>query len=225
VQLVITCEHAGNEVPQELQYLFEAFGGILESHLGYDPGAVDLHNHLSKLAHFSHFHKISRLVVEPNRSLHHRQLFSEFTKELSDIEKKEILQRFYFPYRNIIEKKIKNLLKNGEKVLHISVHTFTPELNGSIRNADIGLLYDPAVKEEKYFCKTFKYQLQLDNSKNVRFNYPYLGKSDGLTSFLRKKFSSNYLGIEMEVNQKFVRKEKMEPSVKALIFRSLENSL
>ena len=36
----------------------------------------------------------------------------------------------------------------------------------------------------------------------VRRNYPYTGKSDGLTAYLRRRFSADhYLGIELEINQ------------------------
>ena len=36
----------------------------------------------------------------------------------------------------------------------------------------------------------------------VRRNYPYTGKSDGLTAYLRRRFDADrYLGIELEINQ------------------------
>ena len=39
----------------------------------------------------------------------------------------------------------------------------------------------------------------------VRRNYPYAGKGDGLTSYLRQQFSpAAYVGIELEINQKIV---------------------
>ena len=39
----------------------------------------------------------------------------------------------------------------------------------------------------------------------VRRNYPYAGKGDGLTSHLRRRFApSDYIGIELEVNQGIV---------------------
>ena len=38
----------------------------------------------------------------------------------------------------------------------------------------------------------------------IRKNYPYLGKSDGFTTSLRKKWDATvYLGIELEVNQRW----------------------
>ncbi|MEQ8534983.1 MAG: hypothetical protein RIB86_24225, partial [Imperialibacter sp.] len=44
----------------------------------------------------------------------------------------------------------------------------------------------------------------LNSNFTVKFNEPYLGKSDGFTTFLRKEFDdSSYAGIELEVNQKF----------------------
>ena len=39
----------------------------------------------------------------------------------------------------------------------------------------------------------------------MRRNYPYAGKGDGLTSYLRQRFAhGDYLGIELEVNQRIV---------------------
>ena len=39
----------------------------------------------------------------------------------------------------------------------------------------------------------------------VRRNYPYAGKGDGLTSYLRQQFRpAAYVGIELEINQKIV---------------------
>jgi hypothetical protein len=39
----------------------------------------------------------------------------------------------------------------------------------------------------------------------VRRNYPYAGKGDGLTSFLRRRFPPGaYIGIELEINQGIV---------------------
>ncbi|NJW55731.1 N-formylglutamate amidohydrolase, partial [Salinimicrobium sp. CDJ15-91] len=99
----------------------------------------------------------------------------------------------------------------GGEVLHISVHTFTPELEGEVRTADVGLLFDPAREEEADFCKRFQKSLfKQDKELQVKFNYPYLGIDDGFTTYLRQKFPKQYLGIELEVNQKFIKGNKME---------------
>lgn len=222
MNLILTCEHAGNEIPANYQQLFKEASNVLETHRGYDPGALDLFRELSRLAVFSQEYMISRLLVEPNRSLGHTQLFSEFTKELPEEQKEELLQEFYLPYRDYIEGRIENYIRAGGEVLHISVHSFTPKLNGEVRDADIGLLFDPARPREADFCNRFQRSLlKQEQELKVKFNYPYLGTADGFTTYLRNLFPQNYLGIELEVNQKFVTQNKMEKRLKKVIFEAL----
>jgi len=204
MKLILTCEHAGNNIPDTYKKYFNN-EAVLKTHRGYDLGALDIFQYLQPLADASYFSETSRLLVELNRSLFNKQLFSEFSNSLSKNEQSEILNTYYFPYRTEIEYKIAAYIKSKQQVLHLSIHSFTPNLNGNERKADIGLLYDSRRKKEQEFCKQFKAELlKQDPNLNVRFNYPYLGKADGFTTFLRKQFSTNYLGIEIEVNQKFV---------------------
>ena len=91
-------------------------------------------------------------------------------------------------------------------MIHISSHSFTPELDGKVRSADIGLLYHPARPGESALCAHWKTTLAgLAPTLRVRRNYPYAGKGDGLTAYLRQRFASDaYVGIELEVNQRMV---------------------
>ena len=222
LKLLLTCEHAGNEIPKQFQQLFQGADEQLNSHRGYDPGAFDLFCYLKPLADYAEAHQVSRLLVEPNRSPGHPQLFSEFTRGQERGLKNAILERYYFSYRNAVEKQVEQWFQKGENVLHLSVHSFTPVLNGEVRNTDLGLLFDPARSSEKDFCLKWKKQFQkLEPGMKVRFNYPYLGKADGFTTFLRKKFPKNYKGIELEVNQKFVSKNQMPFQLKEVIKESL----
>ena len=66
-------------------------------------------------------------------------------------------------------------------------------------------------------------QLQQELSQfKIRFNYPYLGKADGLTTYLRKKFPANYTGIELEINQKYATGNQFSTAIKQAIVRVLE---
>ncbi|MBS4169025.1 N-formylglutamate amidohydrolase [Parachlamydia sp. AcF125] len=226
--LVLTCEHGGNQVPPRWKSYFKKAGAALASHRGYDKGALELAQFVSQ--HLSVpliFSTTTRLLVELNRSLHHPHLFSSWTKNLSSEEKEEILQKYYYPYRLQVEEKLLEQMKQGP-ILHLSVHSFTPVLEGVEREGEIGLLYDPKRQKEKNFARQWKQALQgnVAAGMRVRMNYPYLGKADGLTSFLRKKWDENlYWGIELEVNQGLKESEKRWESLKKGILFSLRQIL
>ncbi|UJH91569.1 N-formylglutamate amidohydrolase [Antarcticibacterium sp. 1MA-6-2] len=226
MKLLLTCEHGGNEIPENYLNLFLGFEDVLTTHRGFDPGALDLFRFLGPLSNFELYSTTSRLLVELNRSLHHAALFSEITKSLFRSEKEEILASYYLPYRKQVEEKINRWLKEGESVVHISVHSFTPILEEITRNADIGILFDPSRADEKLLAKSWKGNLKiLAPHLRVRFNYPYKGTADGFTTYLRKKFPENYIGIELEVNQKFTNNNEMKIDIKNTIFKSVQDEI
>lgn len=94
----------------------------------------------------------------------------------------------------------------GLATLHIGVHSFTPVLDGVVRGADVGLLYDPARPGERAFCLRWQQALRsLAPALAVRRNAPYRGASDGLTTWLRRAHPGSVnLGLELEMNQKFL---------------------
>ena len=84
-RILITCEHAGNELPEHYKYLFKYGEEALKSHRGWDPGAAAIASYLGVEMGVPVFlHPTSRLLVEVNRSLKHPQLFSEFSNELEE---------------------------------------------------------------------------------------------------------------------------------------------
>lgn len=202
--LLISCEHAGNEVPDLYTTLFSGAEDVLASHRGWDPGALEVAQSLAEPLQVQLFSMpVTRLLIEMNRSLENPQLFSEFSKGLAEAEKTKLIDQYYFPYRNSIEKAIE---KTSALVIHLSIHSFTPVLNGEVRQVDVGLLFDPDRKYELPFCSLLKSNLGRELTElTIKFNEPYKGTDDGLTTSLRKKFPDHkYLGIEIEINQKFV---------------------
>jgi Predicted N-formylglutamate amidohydrolase len=204
---VISCEHGGNRVPPEYQKLFKDKQSILQSHRGWDAGAPALAQDLADKLKVPFFcSTVTRLLVDLNRSLHHPHLFSEFTHNCDTELKTEILEAYYYPYRKKLEDEILKILAGGSPVIHLSVHSFTPKLGKEIRRADIGLLFDPQRKGERDLCCNLQAILRKTSDRLiVRRNYPYKGTADGLTTYLRKKYSGEkYLGIEIEINQKHI---------------------
>ncbi len=226
--LIISCEHGGNRVPVKYKALFKEGKEALSSHRGYDPGALAVYNILCQNLPSRHLSsRVSRLLVELNRSLHHPNLFSEFTRTLPEDQKRVLLASHYHPYRNTLTAMIETHVHHGTPVLHLSVHSFVPELNGQVRNADIGLLYDPGRRWEKEYCHRLKNILQKTSPLlRVRFNYPYLGKADGLTTWLRKKFPEElYAGIELEVNQALLKNKAGQRAAGEMLLESIHQCL
>jgi predicted N-formylglutamate amidohydrolase len=207
LELLITCEHGGNRVPRGLAAHFasQSAKAALASHRGWDPGALELARRFAKqLVAPLLFSTVSRLVVELNRSPRHRRLFSEFMADVPAAQRQAVVIEHYQPHRQAVLKLAQDTARRKSQVLHVSVHTFTPVLDGADRLADVGLLYDPARRIEGEFCGQWLAELRAARPDwTVRRNYPYLGKTDGLVTTLRRAVGErNYLGIELEVNQK-----------------------
>lgn len=149
---------------------------------------------------------ISRLLIDLNRSIGHPQLFSAATRGAPAKLRAEIVEQHYRPYRRQVERLVSQSVSRGRRVIHISSHSFTPELDGKLRRADVGLLYDPGRQGEAELCARWKASLAAFAPRlRVRRNYPYAGKGDGLTSHFRRRFPPGaYVGIELEVNQNIV---------------------
>lgn len=227
--LILTCEHGGNEVPQPYRSLFEPYTELLNSHRGYDPGAAELAEYFSSQLHRSLvMARTTRLLVELNRSLRNRNHFSVVTRDLSPEARREIITHYYHPYREEVERLLRREIASKGKVVHLSVHSFTPVLEGTVRHADVGLLYDPSRPAERTFAREWKSAIaNLRPDLKVRFNYPYLGTADGFTTYLRKRHPDDcYSGIELEVNQRFPLGEGKEwKALKDALSRSLAQVL
>lgn len=211
-KIIISCEHATNNVPKDYQALFSGQSEVLNSHRGWDPGAIVLASAISKNLKVPLFsYPYTRLLIEPNRSLKHPKLYSEFSKNLSQERKDQITRDYYLPYRKRVEDMVQQQISNKKMVLHLSIHSFVPELSGKLRDFEIGILYDPKRETEKEFGRAWKKSiLNCVPHYRIRMNQPYKGSSDGFTTHLRKNFNSQqYLGIELEVNQKIISRGKL----------------
>lgn len=207
LSLLITCEHGGNRIPSRYRHLFRGHEDLLQTHRGHDPGALTVARDLAGAFQAPLFvATTSRLLVDLNRSIGHRRLYSGATRHAPVGVRREILEAHYLPYRNQIEAQIAGEVAQGRRVIHISSHSFTPVLDGEVRNADIGLLYDPGRPAEARLCQGWQAELKSCAPEiRVRRNYPYTGKSDGFTAYLRRQFAEgSYAGIELEVNQQHV---------------------
>jgi predicted N-formylglutamate amidohydrolase len=205
--LLITCEHGGNRIPILYGGLFQAHQALLDSHRGFDPGALIMARALAKaFAAPLVASTVSRLLVDLNRSVGHPRLHYQAIRDAPSELRQRILKRYYRPYRVQAERLVRQAITDHGHAVHLSSHSFTPELDGKVRNADIGLLYDPARPGEVDLCERWKAELKVcAPDLRVRRNYPYAGKGDGLTAWFRQQLPPGaYVGIELEINQKHV---------------------
>ncbi|MES2625376.1 MAG: N-formylglutamate amidohydrolase [Pseudomonadota bacterium] len=202
--LVLTCEHGGNEVPAAYTSLFAEQTDVLATHRGWDIGALAVAQGLAKSLDLPlHYSTTTRLLIDLNRSLNVKGVWSTWSRELDHAEQSKIIERYYAPYRNAVEDHLTQLVTEGKRVLHLSIHSFTPVLNGETRKAEVGILYDPKRNFEAAVARTLCAAVRAeDDALQVRKNYPYVGYSNGFTTALRRKLPmALYAGIEIETRQ------------------------
>jgi len=204
---VLSCEHGGRRVPREFKRSFVPPESVLGSHRGHDAGTSELGRHLAKglgapLVH----HDVTRLLVDANRSRENPERWSKWSLALTPEERARAEREHWAPHRDAVEVAVAERARGG-RVLHVSVHSFTPRRNGVVREVDIGFLYDPSRMLERTVVARWLRALEEHEPRlRLRRNRPYKGTDDGLTTALRQRFAdARYAGIELEVSQRFPR--------------------
>jgi predicted N-formylglutamate amidohydrolase len=135
--LLLTCEHGGNRIPAAYASLFRGAEELLASHRGWDPGALTLAQFMARrLGRPLLAVTWTRLLVESNRAPSNPRIWSRFTKALPREERQRILDRWWWPHRQAVERAVASTVARGDGVVHVAVHSFTPVLDGEVRNAE-----------------------------------------------------------------------------------------
>lgn len=120
-------------------------------HLALDIGAGPLARRLSaSLGVTAVLAGYSRLVIDCNRNLLDAGAFLEFgdgvvipgNRRLDAGDKKARADAIYWPYHRAIAAQIERLTATGRRPAVLSVHSFTPVLNGVSRPWEFGILWD-----------------------------------------------------------------------------------
>lgn len=229
--LLLTCEHAGNAVPPGLAEAFRGRRALLESHRGWDPGALAVARAMEgrlarRLAAPLRAHQVSRLVADVNRAETHPRVFGEDVRALPPERRKQVLERWHRPHRTRVLADVREVVSGGGRAVHVAVHTFTPVLDGRVRETHLGLLYDPGRTPERRLAGAWAEGLRAAlPGVRVHRNRPYRGVSDGLPTWLRAAFDEEaYLGIELEVGTGLLARwgEDVPPGVEAPAPREAE---
>ncbi len=131
-------------MPAAYTTLFRGQRNLLVTHRGWDIGALAVAKGLAKnLDAPLHFATTTRLLIDLNRSVHVKSVWSEWSRELQPAERAAVIHTYYLPYRTAVQDQLTRLIAQGQRVLHLSIHSFTPVFEGIVRNATVGILYDP----------------------------------------------------------------------------------
>lgn len=148
--VLLTCDHASNVVPRSLAGLGLA-PEALEQHIGWDIGAASVTRRLARaLGAPAIFSGYSRLVIDCNRSPDDPSSIPEASdgipvpgnRNLAP-EARAVRRRTCFePYHQAIAARLDALLATGNVPVLLSMHSFTPVMNGVVRPWQVGILWD-----------------------------------------------------------------------------------
>jgi predicted N-formylglutamate amidohydrolase len=157
---IIVCDHAASLLPKILEKKFGVSQQDMLKHIAWDIGTEDAALYISKKLDMPAFiAAYSRLVVDLNRDPAHAESIPSVSDHIavpgnagiSNAARQERLEALFWPYHNAITDEIDDWLARGKRPFILSIHSFTPEMDGIKRPWDIGILWN---KEEK-LARTF----------------------------------------------------------------------
>ena len=223
-RLVLTCEHASCAVPVEYDHL-GLDTDALRDHVGWDIGAQRV---TETLAHTLHapavLAGVSRLVIDCNRDLSDHDLIVAESHGvpipgnagIDAEERRRRVRDFYEPYHAAVDA----TLAQHPGAFLLSVHSFTPSLNGRERRFDVGVLFDVFAAEAQQVGTALAQE-----GLQVRYNEPYSGL-DGLIFSARTHGMRHGLRyIELEVNNRLLREAAGVARISAAVARAVSQCL
>lgn len=178
--VLLVCDHASYRFPEALGDLgLDPFAR--RCHLALDIGARGLTERLSaSLGVTAVLARYSRLVVDCNRQLLDPSAFLVYgdgifvpgNNNLSSEDKEARSEAIYWPYHRAIADQVGRLRAIGPSPLFVSIHSFTPVLNGVSRPWEMGVLWDA----DEEVAMILLEELRTAGYK-VGDNEPYSGKA------------------------------------------------
>jgi predicted N-formylglutamate amidohydrolase len=178
--ILLVCDHAACAFPAVLGDMgLDPFAR--RCHLAIDIGAGPLTEYLAdRLGVTAVLAQYSRLVIDCNRELMDPSAFLEYgdgilvpgNRNLRQEDKDARAEAIYFPYHAAIDEQVTRLTATGRAPAFVSIHSFTPVLNGKARAWEIGVLWDKDTSLRDIFLHDFRAA-----GFHVGDNEPYSGKA------------------------------------------------
>lgn len=209
--VVISVEHASNAVPSGMDLGVPP--AVLDTHVAWDPGAPEIASIIAaELSAPLFLGRYTRLVADLNRSPDNPEAVPEVAfgvpipanTGLTPEQRAARLRRFHEPYWTRVRSTIEGALAVGKSdscVLHLSVHSFTGEFAGEVREMSMGVMFDPRRRLERHAADLLLEGLVRLGVHAVE-NEPYDGRGDALVAALRHELPQDrYAGVQIEISQ------------------------
>jgi predicted N-formylglutamate amidohydrolase len=153
--VLLLCDHAANTVPRRLGSLGLS-ADELGRHIGWDIGAAAVTRHLTESLNApAILSGYSRLVVDCNRALHDPSAMAAVSDgtpvpgnaALDPTARTARAEACYWPYHRAITAALDRFAARQIAPAVLSIHSFTPQMNGYERPWQIGILWnsDPRI--------------------------------------------------------------------------------
>lgn len=162
--IVIVCDHASNAMPKAAKNL-GLDAKTRKMHIAWDPGTEHIGRYLARMLKAPlQLANYSRLVVDLNRGEGHGDCMRDNSdhvkipgnKGLTAAQKQARLDDIYWPYHNEITRQLDAVLARGQVPLLVSIHSFTPEMDGFHRPWHIGVMWNRQEKLSKQLVKNLR---------------------------------------------------------------------
>jgi predicted N-formylglutamate amidohydrolase len=201
--VVLVCEHASAFIPEAYSNL-GLVGDVLQSHISWDPGALDTAMALSSKLDAPLLHgTISRLIYDCNRPPNAPSAIPETSesthipgnRNLSSADRQERIDTVYRPF----EDRLSRLLKARTNPILVTIHSFTPVYKGVERTVELGVLHaDDARLADAMLSVASRYR--------VERNVPY-GPEDGVMHTVERHAApSGLLNVMIEIRNDLIAK-------------------
>lgn len=206
--LLLVCDHAGKAVPAALRGL-----GVppeeLDRHIGWDVGAAAVTEGLARrLGARAVLSVYSRLVVDCNRWPDSPTLMPAISDgtmvpgnmDLTETARRLRLEALYQPYHDAIAHERARIAAGGRLAILISIHSFTPQMNGFRRPWHVGVLWN---RDGRLALPTLQ-ALRAEGDLTVGDNEPYSARTGTDFTIIHHGEQANLPVLMLEIRQDLI---------------------
>lgn len=206
--LLLVCDHAGKAVPAALRGL-----GVspeeMDRHIGWDIGAAAVTEGLARrLDACAVLTVYSRLVVDCNRWPDSPTLMPAISDgtpvpanlDLTETARLLRLEALYQPYHDAIAQERSRITARGQVPVLISIHSFTPQMNGFRRPWHVGVLWN----RDGRLALPMLEALRAEGDLTVGDNEPYSARTGTDFTIIHHGEQANLPVLMLEIRQDLI---------------------